>query len=88
MSKSIRNFSILCSNEVRISTGSEMRGTTVAVCSGGSRCTQCGDATSVASGGQWATFTCDPPITGNQVKVIQNSDYLAFCEVEIRGESS
>ena len=87
MSKSIRNVSLPCSNEVRISTGSEMRGTTVAVCSGGSRCTQCGDATSVASGGQWATFTCDPPITGNQVKVIQNSDYLAFCEVEIRGES-
>ena len=64
-----------------------MKGTTVDICYGGSQCTQCGTATSVASGGQWAVFTCNPPLTGNQVKVIQNSNYLAFCEVEIRGES-
>ena len=64
-----------------------MKGTTVEVCTDQTQCSQCGKPTEVATSRQWATFTCDPPITGNEVKVIQNNNYAAFCEVEILGDS-
>ena len=64
-----------------------MKGTTVEICTNEAQCTQCGKPTDVVTNGQWAAFTCDPPITGNEIRVVQNSNYLAFCEVEIRGGS-
>ena len=61
-----------------------MKGTIVQVCKGGSNCKQCGEPSEVSASKQWAVFTCDyTSITGNQIKVIQNNNYLAFCEVRI-----
>ena len=61
-----------------------MKGVTVEVCTDGSKCKQCGLPSEVAAGQQWAVFTCGyESIRGNQIKVIQNNNYLAFCEVRI-----
>ena len=64
-----------------------MKGTTIEVCTDGKHCSQCGKPTQVETPNEWATFTCDPPITGNEMKVVQNNNFASFCEVEIRGES-
>ena len=61
-----------------------MKGTIVEVCIDGSNCKQCGEPTQVTASKEWAVFTCGyESIRGNQVKVIQNDNYLAFCEVRI-----
>ena len=65
-----------------------MKDTTVEVCTDGSGCRQCGEPTQVVGSQEWAVFTCGyEPIRGNQIKVIQSNNHLAFCEVKVRGES-
>ena len=56
-----------------------MSGTYVEICKDGSQCQQCGQPTNVKTSRQWAVFNCE--ISGNQLKVIQNNNYAAFCEV-------
>ena len=46
-------------------------------------CSQCGPKARPTLGGEWVSFPCDDPLEGSVLKVIQEGDYLGFCEVEI-----
>ena len=64
-----------------------MTGITVEVCTKGGQCAACGVAPATAPDA-WAKIECaNGAITGNQIKISKMDNYLAFCEVEIRGKS-
>ena len=79
--KYIKRFLILSLFE-----GSESEGITVEVCTDGSNCEQCGLPSDNIAAKHWAVFRCGKKIRGNQIKIIQNNNHLAFCEVKITGK--
>ena len=60
-----------------------MENTVVQVCEKDILCTQCGDAAPETKFSEWATFQCQRPLRGNQLKILQQGTYLTFCEINI-----
>ena len=65
----------------------EMNSVVVKVCTNGKSCKQCGGYSDDVPTKQWSVFECSKPLQGNEIQIEQGSYYfLAFCEVEIRGD--
>ena len=62
-----------------------MQGTYVQICQSNANCRQCGTQSPVNTGGMWTEFICERGVSGDQIKVIKDQSWVAFCEVEVYG---
>ena len=70
-------------NENNFMSDNEMIGTVVQVCTNGGKCSQCGSPANQVEEDGYAYFVCGTAIKGNQIKVVHDSNNLAFCEIDI-----
>ena len=68
-----------------VNSDAKMQGTYVQICQSNANCRQCGTQSPVNTGGMWTEFICERGVSGDQIKVIKDQSWVAFCEVEVYG---